>query len=270
MTRSRLVIALAAVATVAGLTVQEYFARRWGDRGPVGFDTMLFAQAIGATLWIALTPTVIAPLTRRFSLDADRRSRSLAVHAAAALILSAVHMLGVAILFSSYYFGWSPAAIRDVFRDRMHTGYAWSAFIYLLIVGALHLRRLRSLEIEEPAAPVDTPTSERFLRRILVKVDGRIGVVPVEQVDWLEAADNNVVVHAGSAKHTVRTTLSGLAERLDPGTFVRVHRSAVVNVERVKEVQPWFHGELVLLLEDATRLTIGRTYRDRFLAALEG
>ena len=61
-----------------------------------------------------------------------------------------------------------------------------------------------------------------------------------------------------------------MAERLDPSRFVRVHRSAVVNVERVREVQPWFHGELVLLLDDATRLTIGRTYRDRFLSVLEG
>jgi two-component system LytT family response regulator len=64
--------------------------------------------------------------------------------------------------------------------------------------------------------------------------------------------------------------LSRLTERLDPRTFVRVHRSTVVNVDRVREVQPWFRSELVVILKDDTRLTIGRRYRDEFLRALEG
>jgi len=277
MTSSRISAALGATAVVTGLTIQEYFARHWGG-GPQRFQSMLLAQMIGASLWLVFTPVVIIPLVRRFPLDGERRGTHLAIHLAIALALAVVQTLATAVPFAMYYYGWSPLAIRDVFRDRMHTAFAWSAFIYLLIAGVVQLRRFGATS-SEALAKVDDQTAlglpaaqanERFLRRILVRADGRIGVVPVERVDWIEAADNNVVVHAGSAKHVVRATLSRLADRLDPETFVRVHRSAVVNVERVREVQPWYHGELVLFLDDATRLTIGRSYRDKFLSALDG
>lgn len=69
--------------------------------------------------------------------------------------------------------------------------------------------------------------------------------------------------------HITAARLSAMAARLSPERFARVHRSTVVNLESVREVQPWFHGELVVILKDQTRLSIGRTYREVFLAALE-
>jgi two-component system LytT family response regulator len=112
--------------------------------------------------------------------------------------------------------------------------------------------------------------AERYLRRFVVRCDGRISAVPVERVDWIEAADNDVILHAGAETHRLRSTLASLALRLDPARFARIHRSAIVRLEGVREVQPWFHGESVLFLQDNTRLTIGRTYRESFLLALGG
>lgn len=228
------------------------------------FSTMAFAQVLGAGVWVLFAVVLVLPLARRTTAT----PRWLAVHVATGLIIAVAHTLVVAVLFASYYYPGSWLAIRDVFRDRMHTGYAWSVMAYLLIATVLVMRRA-------PAAPTEATEategrgSTPNLRRLLVKHDGRMTPVPSERIDWLEAADNYVVVHAGAAKHTVRGTLAGLLERLDRDRFVRVHRGAVVNVERVREVQTWFHGELVAILDDQTRVTVGRTYRDRFLASLE-
>jgi hypothetical protein len=256
--------ALAAAVATAALAAQEYFARHWGG-GPMSFSTMVFAQGIGAGVWVLFAFLIVLPLARHTT----PTPRWLVAHVAAGLVVAVAHTLVVAALFASYYYPGSWLAIRDVFRDRMHTGYAWSVVVYLLIAGAFVVRRTRGEQraTQEPVS--DEPGNAGMLRRLLVKSDGRMTPVPAERIDWLEAADNYVVVHAAGAKHTVRGTLAGLAERLDPERFVRVHRGAVVNVERVREVQTWFHGELVAILDDQTRVTVGRTYRDRFLASLE-
>jgi two-component system LytT family response regulator len=112
--------------------------------------------------------------------------------------------------------------------------------------------------------------AERYLKRFVVRDEGRLYVVAAERVDWIEADDNDVLLHVGREVHRLRGTLAALATRLDPARFARIHRSSIVNVERVREVQPWFKGESVLFLIDGTRLTIGRTYREAFLQALGG
>jgi two-component system, LytTR family, response regulator len=112
--------------------------------------------------------------------------------------------------------------------------------------------------------------AERYLKRFVVRDEGRLYVVAADRVDWIEAADNDVLLHVAREVHRLRGTLAALASRLDPARFARIHRSSIVNIERVREVQPWFKGESVLLLVDGTRLTIGRTYREGFLQSLGG
>ena len=255
--------ALAATVATSALAVQEYFARHWGG-GPMSFSTMAFAQSIGLGVWVLIALLVVLPLARLTPATIPTPGW-LAAHVAAGLVVAVAHTLLVAALFASYYYPGSWLAIRDVFRDRMHTSYAWSVVVYLLIVAAFVLRRAR----QAPVAVSDEPGSGGSLRRILVKSDGRMTPVAADQIVWLEAADNHVVIHAAGERHTIRGTLAGLADRLDSERFVRVHRGAVVNVERVREVQSWFHGELVAILDDQTRVTVGRAYRERFLASLE-
>jgi len=90
--------------------------------------------------------------------------------------------------------------------------------------------------------------------------------VRTADVDWIEAARNYVRLHAGDRVHTVRTTLATLEARLDPERFRRISRSALVNLDRVREVQPWFHGDAVVILESGARVTLSRRYRRNLLA----
>jgi two-component system LytT family response regulator len=101
------------------------------------------------------------------------------------------------------------------------------------------------------------------LERLLVEVDCRASLLPVEQVERFEAAKNYVTVHAGGARYRLRTTLDRLEERLDPAAFVRVHRSSIVRVDRVAELQPWSHGDYVIVLRGGERVRLSRRYRDR-------
>ncbi|MGH7470015.1 MAG: LytR/AlgR family response regulator transcription factor [Longimicrobiales bacterium] len=99
--------------------------------------------------------------------------------------------------------------------------------------------------------------------RIPIKTNGRVIFLRPEQIDWLEAADNYVRVHAAADSYLVRDTLNEFEARLDPVRFARIHRSTIVNLDRVKELRPLFHGEYSVLLETGTRLTLSRRYRDR-------
>jgi two-component system LytT family response regulator len=107
-----------------------------------------------------------------------------------------------------------------------------------------------------------------YLERVVVKHDGRIRFVPVSDIDYLEAESNYVRIHARGASHLVRETLSSMETRLDPRLFLRVHRSLIVNLGRIVELEPLFQGEYVLRLRDGTKLTSGRTYRTKIQQAL--
>ena len=107
------------------------------------------------------------------------------------------------------------------------------------------------------------------LERVAVKARGRVYFVEVADVDWIEAADNYVSLHVGRDTHLVQGTLSALERRLDPKRFLRVHRSAIVNLARVRELRPLFHGEYRIALADGTELTSGRSYRDALRRVVE-
>jgi two-component system LytT family response regulator len=109
----------------------------------------------------------------------------------------------------------------------------------------------------------------RYLSRFVVRVNGSVRLVAADQVDWIEAADNYVVLHAGVAQYTVRDTLARLDAELDPDVFVRIHRSTVVRLDRIVELLPSFHGDFVVVLRDGSRLAMSRTFRSRIEALLK-
>ncbi len=104
----------------------------------------------------------------------------------------------------------------------------------------------------------------RHTRRILVRERDKTHVVDADTIDWIEAADYYALIHAGGRAHLLRETMNQLAERLDPERFFRVHRSAIVNLERVKEIHPLFRGDRDLVLADGTRVRLSRTRRAEF------
>jgi two-component system LytT family response regulator len=108
--------------------------------------------------------------------------------------------------------------------------------------------------------------SQSFLKRLVVQDHEREIFLAVEKIDWVDADGNYVHLHAGSRTYSVRSTLDSLARQLDPEQFMRINRSQLVNVDRVKEMQPWFHGERKIVLKDGHELTWTRRFRVAFRA----
>ena len=116
----------------------------------------------------------------------------------------------------------------------------------------------------------DSRPAPKRVRRFLVKASGRVVFVPSEEIDWIEAAGNYVRLHVGAASHMIRETMAGVESRLDPERFVRVHRSAIVNVEKVRELQPMFRGECSAILRNGSRVAVSRAHRLPLEARLTG
>jgi two-component system LytT family response regulator len=120
---------------------------------------------------------------------------------------------------------------------------------------------------QHPAAihPPSSPAPAPYATWLTVSAQNRTQFIPVAEVDWLEADGKYVRLHAGGRTHLIRGSLAATAERLDPVHFVRIHRSTVVNVARIREVQPWMGGDHLAILRDGTRLRVSRTCRGALL-----
>ena len=120
-------------------------------------------------------------------------------------------------------------------------------------------------DIERRLAAIvqDLKPSKARADRFVVKSGGRIFFVRTAEIDWIEAAGNYVKLHVGNDSHLIRETMNAVETKLSPDMFVRIHRCHIVNIEQVRELQPWFNGEYVVFLKNGTRLTLSRGYRER-------
>ncbi len=108
----------------------------------------------------------------------------------------------------------------------------------------------------------------KYPERLIVKSSGRVFFIRTEELDWVEASGNYVKIHTATDAHLLRESMKNMETKLDPRTFVRIHRSAIVNIDRIKELEPWFHGEYVVIMRDGTRLTASRVFSDRLSALI--
>ena len=122
-------------------------------------------------------------------------------------------------------------------------------------------RRLVAL-LEELQAP------RRWAERLVIRVGERAFFQPVRDIQWLEASGKYVKVHVGKETHTIRETMLELERMLDPAVFIRLSRSAIVNVDRIREVQPWFHGDYVVIMQNGAQVTSTRGYRGALVKLL--
>jgi len=115
-----------------------------------------------------------------------------------------------------------------------------------------------SIETEHEVVEPHRPGSPSYIGRFAVRSDGRVRFVAAADVDWIEADGNYMVLHVGETRHRLRASLAGLTEGLDPKQFVRIHRSVIVNVDRIREVQPWFGGDYIAILRTGAKLRVSR------------
>jgi two-component system LytT family response regulator len=114
------------------------------------------------------------------------------------------------------------------------------------------------------------PRGERYTERFIIRSLGRVTVLPAAEVEWIQAEGDYVELHSlHGKKHLLREKISVLEENLDPSVFVRIHRSSIVRIDRIRELRPHFNGDHAVYLQDGTRLSLSRTYRKRAFQSLE-
>ncbi|HET9708171.1 MAG TPA: LytTR family DNA-binding domain-containing protein [Gemmatimonadales bacterium] len=121
-----------------------------------------------------------------------------------------------------------------------------------------------------PAAPTSRTAAPGgpYLKRLVIKSGGRVTLLNVRDIDWIEAEGDYVKIHVAKVWHLLRETMKRLEAQFDPARFVRIHRSTIVNVERIKELQPYFRGEYVVILQDGKSLKLSRGYKEHLESVL--
>jgi two-component system LytT family response regulator len=119
-----------------------------------------------------------------------------------------------------------------------------------------------------PSAPTARTAAGPYLKRLVIKSGGRVTLLNVRDIDWIEAEGDYVKIHVAKVWHLLRETMKRLEAQFDPARFVRIHRSTIVNVERIKELQPYFRGEYVVILQDGKSLKLSRGYKEHLESVL--
>lgn len=197
---------------------------------PITWKRDLLSWLVCGYVWAILTPPVLY-LSERFRLDRRNWTRAILIHLPASILF--------AILLLLIYV-------------------AVSRFIGLPVKPKPYLLEFKNLFIVEFHLGLLT-----YWVILGIRSAGRVFFLKTEEIDWIEAAGNYVRLHTGRDAHLLRETMNALEAKLDPDKFLRIHRSTIINIERIKEMHPLFRGEHVVILRDGTRLTLGRGYRDR-------
>ena len=152
---------------------------------------------------------------------------------------------------------------REAIRSRTATNRETKLVELLAQLSEEDRDRIKEL-IDDP----DWTEKERYTERLSFKDGSKVVILNADEIEWIDAAGDYMCIHAGGKTHIIRETMKTLQQRLDPSRFQRVHRSAIVNVEKVKELHPHSNGEYFLVLENGSELKLSRSYKDvvaRFL-----
>ncbi|MHA6205047.1 LytTR family DNA-binding domain-containing protein [Dyella soli] len=255
---------LCAVNTVFNGTVSWYDNVRRSQRAS-SFEPWVW-ETSSSLMLLALVPLVVLA-TRRWPFRLDSWRHSLVVHLLLSVPFSLVHVAGMVALRQLAY------AVAGAHYDFGHwivqLGYEYLKDLrtYFLFVGTMSfygfvLRRLQGearllAEPDEgpPVEPIDRP--ERFLVRKL----GREFLVAAREIEWAQASGNYVNLHVRGRDYPLRATMSGIEERLDPQRFVRVHRSYLVNLDYLAEIEPLETGDARLVMRDGATVPCSRRFR---------
>jgi two-component system LytT family response regulator len=133
-----------------------------------------------------------------------------------------------------------------------------------------HLRHARRSEVNDRILALleEQKAKTKYLERLVIKGSGRVFFLKTDEIDWIEAEGNYVCLHVRKESYLLRETISSLETQLDPHRFPRIHRSQIVNIDRIRELRPWSHGEYQVVLHDGTELILSRSYRERLHALL--
>jgi DNA-binding LytR/AlgR family response regulator len=287
-------VALAAWGGVAALfSLQRLYGGAARGVAPI-WDHLALEMSIVWGSWAILTPLILF-VVRRLPLPSEHPRRML-LHVPTGIVIGLLHSSLVAAITPLFIWRPSWAPIRDMFAGRLASAIANETLIYFLVVAVMYAfvyasqSRQREVGIIEAEAglaraQVDVQELESERRQLANLLEGvtsrgpetdslavpaRDGVVkvPVGSIEWLQAEDNYVRLHAAGRSHLVRTTLGALEKKLAPSDFVRIHRSAVVSVSRIARLRRLASDRYAVVLTNGAQLRVSRAYRKQVAAVV--
>jgi hypothetical protein len=287
-------VAIAAWGGIAALfSLQRLYGVAAKGAAPI-WDHLALEMIVMWGTWAILTPLIFF-IVRRLPLPSEHPWRVL-LHVPVGIGVGLLHSLLVATITPLFIWRPSFAPIRDMFAGRLASAIAFETLIYFLVVAVLYAfvyasrssqREIAITRAEAGLARAQLDMSHlederRQLTSLLDGVSNRIhdtdslavpardGLVkvPVGSIDWLQAEDNYVRLHADGRSHLLRTTLSALEKRLAASDFVRIHRSAVVSVSRIARLRRLASDSYAVVLTNGAQLRVSRAYRKRVVAAV--
>lgn len=115
----------------------------------------------------------------------------------------------------------------------------------------------------------EAPRAQQYVARLLIKSAGRVFFLKTDEIDYVRAEDYYVKLHVGRKGHLLRETMNDMEAKLDPAKFLRIHRSTIVNIERIRELQPHFNGEYIVVLNDGSEHKLSRSRREQLQSLLK-
>ena len=265
---------------------------RGGSIFPITNLELFIRNLISAYLWFALTPLVVF-LTRRFPITYASWRSSVIVHVLAGGLISVFHVATFTFILQTAGLIVLQGCYFERFQRILAFNFNTNLAFYLLVLGITlaidaylrrkHAERDRGAEslpavspgaLERAAPALDEipalsgAVGRDKLTRIPIKGSGRITFVEIHDIDYLEADDNYVRVHAGNKSHLIREKIGRLEVELDASEFIRIHRSVIVNTRRIKELRPMPGSIFEVVLADGRIVRSGRSYRENFASLL--
>jgi hypothetical protein len=253
------------------------FIKQGVSKGLSGLPHYLLPWLLCAYCWAVLTPIVIR-IASRFPFAKGRFLQAFLVHGAAAVGLSLLQLGLYSVLFTFL----SGAGIQrgvGLYKQLVLTEFHQSVLVYSLIVAIYSAHQFlfkpAGVETQEPVVEPGADKTEQqtvapseYLSRVSIKVNGRIVLLNIEDVEWITSEGNYVSLHSKGKAYLLRETMDGIEEKLDPAGFLRLRRSTIVRIDQVQELHPTSKGEFEVLLKDGTRLSSTRRYRKNLQTAL--
>ena len=247
-------------------------------RGFADLPRYLFPWLLCAYCWALLTPLVIR-LASRFRFAKGRFLQAFFVHIPAAVGFAFIQ-LGLYSVVSSILSGSGIQSAMGLYRGLVLEEFHNSVLVYSLIIAiySAHQFLFKPERLETPHSNVEgvdeqteqqTTQPEEYLSRVSIKVNGRIVLLNIEDVEWITSEGNYVSLHSKCKGYLLRETMDRIEKKLDPAAFVRLRRSTIVRIDQIQELHPTARGEFEVLLKDGTRLSSTRRYRKNLQTALK-
>ena len=252
--------------------------RRGISRGFADLPRHLVPWLLCAYCWAILTPLVLR-LASRFQFAKGRFLQAFFVHIPAAIALSLLQ-LGLYSAIATLISGYGVSRAIGLYRELVVEEFHQSVLVYSLIIAiySAHQFLFKPDRIETQDSAVEDTVNKteqqtippaEYLSRVSIKVNGRIVLLNVEDIEWITSEGNYVSLHSKGKAYLLRETMDRIEKKLDPDVFVRLRRSTIVRIDQIHELHPTSKGEFEVLLRDGTRLSSTRRYRKNLQTALK-